>query len=84
MEAYLRAYLFIRVCSKDSNPASESLKEELKQATANLTEQAMEEENYLVAEAKNIEQVKALLAKGYKYDMEYGGVKLFTKNKIHP
>jgi ribulose bisphosphate carboxylase small subunit len=37
------------------------------------------EENYLVAEAKYIEQVKALLAKGYKYEMEYEGIKLFTK-----
>ena len=32
-----------------------------------------------VAEARNMEQAKALLAKGYKYEMDYDGVKLFTK-----
>ena len=27
---------------------------------------------------ENIEEIKQLLAKGYKYEMEYEGTKLFT------
>ena len=38
-----------------------------------------EQENLDVAEARNMQEVKALLAKGYKYEMEMDGVKLFTK-----
>jgi integrase len=36
-------------------------------------------ENLNVAEARTMEEVKALLAKGYKYEMEMNGIKLFTK-----
>ena len=32
-----------------------------------------------VAEARTLAEVKQLLAKGYKYEMDYGAVKLFTK-----
>jgi integrase len=38
-----------------------------------------QEENLDVAEARTIEEVKQLLAKGYKYEMEMNGIKLFTK-----
>jgi integrase len=37
------------------------------------------QENLDVAEAKTMEEVKQLLAKGYKYEMDFNGVKLFTK-----
>ena len=40
---------------------------------------ATSEENYPVAEARNIIEVKKLLAKGYKYEMDFDGIKLFTK-----
>jgi integrase len=36
-------------------------------------------ENLDVAEARTMEEVKQLLAKGYKYEMEMNGIKLFTK-----
>ena len=39
----------------------------------------MSEENCPVAEARNMAEVKQLLAKGYKYEMDYDGVKLFIK-----
>lgn len=37
------------------------------------------QENFDVAEAHNIQEVKTLLAKGYKFAMECDGIKLFTK-----
>ena len=37
------------------------------------------QENLHVAEARTMEEVKQLLAKGYKYEMEINGIKLFTK-----
>ncbi len=37
--------------------------------------------DYSVAEARNIIEVKTLLAKGFKYEMDYDGIKLFTKNR---
>ena len=37
------------------------------------------QKNLNVAEARTMEEVKALLAKGYKYEMEMNGTKLFTK-----
>ena len=37
------------------------------------------EGNYPVAEARNMTEVKQLLAKGYRYEMEMDGVKLFVK-----
>jgi integrase len=40
---------------------------------------AGQEENLDVAEARTMEEVKQLLSKGYKYEMEMNGIKLFTK-----
>jgi integrase len=79
-EAYLKAYQFIRVYPEINKSGTEPVKEEPKQTTPVLTEvHATGEENYPVAEARNITEVKQLLAKGYKYEMEYDGIKLFTK-----
>jgi integrase len=77
-EAYLRSYQFIRVYPEINKPVPEP-KEELKQTTQILTQQITNEENYPVAEAKNMTEVKKLLAKGYKYEMEMEGIKLFVK-----
>jgi ribulose bisphosphate carboxylase small subunit len=56
------------------------IKEMPKQTTPILKEVTVTgQENYLVAEARNMEQVKQLLAKGYKYEMDFEGVKLFIK-----
>jgi integrase len=75
-EAYTKAYQFIRVYPEINTP----VKETAEQAAPILTEiSTTGEENYPVAEARNIEQVKALLAKGYKYEMEMEGIKLFVK-----
>jgi integrase len=41
--------------------------------------QKKEKKDLEVAEAKTMEEVKALLARGYKYEMEMNGIKLFTK-----
>ncbi|MCW4019357.1 MAG: hypothetical protein NWF00_11885 [Candidatus Bathyarchaeota archaeon] len=37
------------------------------------------QEDYPVAEARNLQEVKALLVKGYKYEMDFEGIKLFLK-----
>lgn len=37
------------------------------------------EENPPVTEARNMQEVKVLLAKGYKYEMDFDGIKLFTQ-----
>ena len=37
------------------------------------------QENFDVAEARNMKEEKQLLAKGYKYEMDFDGVKLFIK-----
>jgi integrase len=37
------------------------------------------QETRQVAEARSIEEAKQLLSKGYKFEMDYGDVKLFTK-----
>ena len=75
-EAYTKSYQFIKVY-----PAINiSLNETAKQETQILMEVTnMEEENYPVAEAKNMTEIKQLLSKGYKYEMDFEGVKLFTK-----
>jgi hypothetical protein len=54
------------VYPETNKSALEQPKEGLKQTTPNLTQQITEEMNYPVAEARNMEQVKALLAKGFK------------------
>ena len=63
-EAYIRAYQFIRVFSMIDKPIIEIIRID---------------ETYPVAEARNMIEVKQLLAKGYKYEMDYGDVKLFIK-----
>lgn len=79
-EAYVKAYQFIRVFPETNKPITELVDEESKQTTSVSTEvQATQEENYPVAEARNLTEVKQLLAKGYRYEMEYDGIKLFTK-----
>ena len=40
------------------------------------------EESYPVTEARNMEEVKKLLAKGYRYEMDYEEIKLFTKKTV--
>jgi integrase len=64
-EAYRNAYRFIRVSPEITTST---------QAPATSTQ-----EEYSVAEARNMEEVKQLLAKGYKYEMDFNGIKLFTK-----
>ncbi len=69
--SYVRAYDNIRVYPK-VQPIH-------KEAPIPITVTNTEEENLDVAEARNMNEVKALLAKGYKYEMEMDGVKLFVK-----
>jgi integrase len=79
-EAYVNAYKFIRVYPEIDKPVIGRVKEQLEQETSVLNNlQPTAEKNYHVAEARNIAEVKQLLAKGYKYEMEYEGIKLFTK-----
>ena len=78
-EAYLQAYLYIRVYPETNMQTSEPPSDKPKQAVPILTEEINREQHYSVAEARNVEQVKSLLAKGYKYEMECDGVKLFVK-----
>jgi integrase len=70
-ESYRKAYDNIRVYPK-VEPIHKDTPQETVQAT-NTQELAD------VAEARNMTEVKVLLAKGYKYEMEMDGVKLFTK-----
>ncbi len=76
-DAYVKAYQFIKVFSEKTAVA----KGESAEITSIATEMSstIGQENYSVTEARNMEQVKALLAKGYKYEMEMDGVKLFVK-----
>jgi integrase len=75
-EAYSKAYPLIRIYPE----IDKSQRDEMKQSTTILAEeQTTNDENYPVAEARNITEVKQLLAKGYKYEMDYDGIKLFTK-----
>jgi site-specific recombinase XerD len=75
-EAYMKAYPYIKVYPEISIPP----KETPKQVTPILTKiTTTGEENYPVAEARNMSEVKQLLAKGYKYEMDFNGVRLFTK-----
>jgi hypothetical protein len=77
-EAYQKAYQYIKVYPEINEPTA-TLKTD-KQPMSILTQPTItEEENYPVAEARNIAEVKQLLAKGYKYEMDFEGIKLFTK-----
>ena len=79
-EAYAKAYQYIKVYPEINTPTTVT-QETPKQATTPILTQviAIEEENYPVAEARNMTEVKALLAKGYKYEMDFEGVKLFSR-----
>jgi hypothetical protein len=70
--SYCKAYENLRVYPK--------IEPIHKEATADpITVTATGQENLDVAEARNMAEVKQLLAKGYKYEMDFEGVKLFTK-----
>jgi site-specific recombinase XerD len=70
--SYKRAYNNIRVY-----PKVEPIHREESATPISVTNTG--QESLDVAEARNMTQVKALLAKGYKYEMDMDGVKLFTK-----
>ena len=81
-DAYIKAYQHIRIYPLISKPVIEPAKKQTKQTMPVLTEkQEMSEEKFSVAEAKNIIEVKQLLANGYRYEMEYKGITLFTKKQ---
>lgn len=71
--AYQKAYDQIRIY-----PKIKPLHKETPQTTIQVTTTGTQE-NLDVAEAHNMQEAKALLAKGYKFEMEYDGIKLFTK-----
>jgi len=75
-DAYLKAYKFIKVF-----PEIATAVKEIPTETESIVTEATTsgEENYPIAEARSKEQVKALLSKGYKYEMDFDGVKLFSK-----
>lgn len=64
-EAYQNAYKFIKVTPEIT--------------TSPQAQPTSTQEEYSVAEARNMEEVKQLLAKGYKYEMDFNGIKLFKK-----
>ncbi len=68
-EAYTKAYPQLKVYPEKQISVAETPTQE----------QIANEENPSVAEARNLEQVKELLAKGYHYEMDFEGVTLFTK-----
>jgi integrase len=72
-DAYAKSYQYIRVYPE----LTASIIETPKQAAPVIN--ANSEEIYEVAEARSLNEVKQLLAKGYKFEMDYGDVKLFTK-----
>ncbi len=69
----MKAYPFI----KDKNEINIPVRETETQVLSELITTG--EENYQVAEARNIVEVKQLLAKGYNFEMDFDGVKFFTK-----
>ena len=80
-DAYLKAYPLIRIYPE----AEISTKEKSKQSTVMqpiTVDSKIVEETLSVAEASNMIEVKQLLAKGYKYEMDFNGVKLFTKSDL--
>jgi site-specific recombinase XerD len=73
-DAYLKAYPYIKVYPEINMPTQETPKQ-----AKSILAKATAEENYQVEEARNMVEVKQLLAKGYKFEMDYDGIKLFTK-----
>jgi integrase len=74
-DAYTKAYQYIKVYPELTTP----IKETPKTTTPAIEITTTNEESYPVAEARNIAEAKQLLANGYKFEMDYGEVKLFTK-----
>lgn len=70
--AYRKAYDNLRIYQK-IEPVQKETPPQIPVTTTG------QEENLDVAEARTMEEVKQLLAKGYKYEMEMNGIKLFTK-----
>lgn len=75
-EAYTKAYPFIKVYPEINTTANEAQEQASKALTG---VKSTNQENYRVEEARNMTEVKQLLARGYKYEMDYDGVKLFIK-----
>ena len=71
-EAYEAAYKYIRVYPEIAPIQPETPKPVIQVENSG-------KENLDVAEARTMIEVKQLLAKGYKYEMEMDGIKLFTK-----
>jgi integrase len=74
-ESYAKAYQWIRVYPAKN---AQALLHEVSDLKVNQIMRSGKQ-SYLVADARDITEVKALLAKGYKYEMDYEGIKLFTK-----
>jgi integrase len=68
-KAYRKGYDHIRIYSKVQPAPEEPEKPQTQAADTGLD----------VQEARTLEEVKSLLAKGYKYQMEMNGIQLFTK-----
>jgi hypothetical protein len=69
-EAYMKAYEeHVQLDSMKKKKLNNEIKKEM------VTVKKMLD----VAEARTMEEVKTLLSKGYKYEMEMNGIKLFTK-----
>jgi integrase len=79
-EAYLKAYPSMRVYQEIKQHIVDLVLDETTQLAIPLKEVNMKvEDNYAVAEARNITKVKQLLAKGYKFEMEYNGIMVLTR-----
>jgi hypothetical protein len=73
-DSYFRAYPFLRVYSSIDKSTSDIPKEMLEKTTIPFNPEISQEKNYPVAEARNLTEVKILLAKGYRYEMEIQGI----------
>jgi integrase len=74
-DAYTKAYQHIKVFSISET----TLNKTPTQGNPISSEISASQENYPVAEARNMTEVKQLLAKGYKYETDFDGIKLFIK-----
>ncbi len=70
--AYRKAYDNLRIYAK-IEPVRKDTPPQIQVTTART------QKNLDVAEARTMEEVKALLAEGYKYEMDFNGVKLFIR-----
>jgi integrase len=74
-DAYTKAYPYIKVFPETTALPIETPKQKETEIKAVVSKEA----RFAVAEAKNIGEAKQLLSNGYKFEMDYGDVKLFTK-----